>query len=112
MTDILLGKINQAAVINRDLGVNVLSSRRSAQSLPVLRHANNTVFFGDDDRRAYNILESLDLAQQTWLASLRLGLDFGRHESVDVHKAPAPVLAPGNITQPGPIAQPWLVAAS
>lgn len=56
-------------------------------------------------------MESLDLAQQTWLPSLRLGLDLGRHGSV-VHKPPSAVPAPGNITQPGPTAQPRLKAAS
>lgn len=79
--------------------------------LPVLRHADNAVLFGNDDRRAHNILESLDFAQQTWLPSLRLGLNFGRHGLV-VHKPPSSVPAPGNITHPGPTVEPRLGAAS
>lgn len=78
--------------------------------LPVLGHADNAVFLGDDDRRAHNILESLDFAQQTWLPSLRLGLYFGRHVLVVVHKPPSTVLAPGNITRAGPTAEPRIGA--
>lgn len=48
-------------------------------SVPVFGHADNAVFSGNDDRRAHHILESLDFGQQTWLPSLRLGLNFGRH---------------------------------
>lgn len=66
--------------------------------VPVLRHADNSVFLGDDDRRAHNILESLDSAHQTWLPILRL--NFGCHGSV-VRKPPSPVLTPGNITYSG-----------
>lgn len=76
-----------------------MCSRRAIQGLPVLRHADNAVFLRDDNRRAHYILESLDFAQQTWLPSLRLGLNFGRHGSV-VHKPPCTLLAPGNITHP------------
>lgn len=69
--------------------------------LPVLRHADNAVFFWNDDRRAHNLLETLDFAEQTWLPSLRLGLNFGRHGLV-VHKPPYAVPAPRSITHPGP----------
>lgn len=75
-------------------------------NVPVLRHADNAVFFGNDDRRANHILESLDFAQQTRLPSLRLGQYFGRHESV-VHKPPSTVQTPGNIP-----AEPRLIAAN
>lgn len=49
---------------------------RGGSGSPVVGHADNAVFFGDDDRRAHHILESVDFAQQTWPPSLRLGLDF------------------------------------
>lgn len=76
-----------------------------ASILPVFGHADHAVFLGNDDRRAHHILESLDRAQQTWLPSLRLGLNFGRHGS-RVYKPPCTVLAsPGNITQPGPVSR-------
>lgn len=51
---------------------------------PVLGHADHAVLLRDDDRGAHHILESLDLAEQTRPPSLRLGLDFGRHGSVEV----------------------------
>lgn len=76
-------------------------STRAARALPVIGHADDAVLLRDDDRRAHNILESLDFAEQAWLPSLRPGLVFARHGWV-VCGPPSAVLPPGNITHDGP----------
>ena len=52
-------------ILMEDVNVMLWSSRSAAYKLnvPVLRDADNAVFFGNDDRRANHILESLDFAQ-------------------------------------------------
>lgn len=52
---------------------------------PVIRHADYAVFLRDNDRRANNILESIDFIKQAWLPCLRLRLDFRCH---GLHKNP------------------------
>lgn len=85
-------------------------SQPAERSLPVFRHADNAVFFGNYHRCAHHLLESIDFAQEARLPSLRLRLNFSRHELV-VHKPPTTVLAPRNITHGGPTAEPRLLAS-
>lgn len=85
-------------------------SHLAERSLPVFRHADNAVFFWNYHCCAHNLLESLDFAQQARLPSLRLRLNFSRHELV-VRKPPSTVLAPRNITHDGPTSEPRLLAS-